>query len=70
MAAHLMAKEASNVQECLIWVEDTPVLLYLKFIWMLSHWTVVLSNESSVLVYLKKKKVSNLELFSFLYKKS
>ena len=24
MAAHLMAKEASNVQERLIWVEDTP----------------------------------------------
>ena len=24
MAAHLMAKEAINVKECLIWVEDTP----------------------------------------------
>lgn len=24
MAAHLMAKEAINVQEWLIWVEDTP----------------------------------------------
>ncbi|XP_030956327.1 uncharacterized protein LOC115978629 [Quercus lobata] len=27
MAAHLMAKEASNVQECLIWVEDTPSVI-------------------------------------------
>ena len=27
MATHLMAKEASNVQECLIWVEDTPSVI-------------------------------------------
>ena len=30
MAAHLMTKEAINVSECLICVEDTPMLLELK----------------------------------------